>query len=71
MIMMMKIDMVGVMMAMEMINNMMVREIMKILTIIEKHCGVGGGALNGSTPLPRGFNVEGKGRERDDERERY
>ena len=29
-----KIDIVGVMMAMEMINNMMVREIMKILTSI-------------------------------------
>ena len=34
----------------------MVRE----TTSIEKHCGVGGGALNGSTPLPRGFNVKGR-----------
>ena len=29
---------------MKMMESMMVREIMKMLTRIEKHCGVGGGA---------------------------
>ena len=29
---------------MKIMDNMMVREIMKMLTSIEKHCGVGGGA---------------------------
>ena len=29
---------------MKMMESMMVREIMKMLTSIEKHCGVGGGA---------------------------
>ena len=28
----------------KMMESMMVREIMKMLTSIEKHCGVGGGA---------------------------
>ena len=38
---------------------------------VDKHCGVGVGALTGSTPLPRGFNVRGereRERKRDDER---
>ena len=44
---MIKIDMVGVMMAIEMINNMMVREIMKILTSI-----VGWGVVPRMAPPP-------------------
>ena len=58
---------------MKMMESMMVREIMKMLTSIEKHYGVGGGAYNGSSPLPRGFNVkerEERKREREIERER-
>ena len=38
----------------KMMNDMMVREIMKMLMCIEKHCGVGGGAYNGSTPSQGG-----------------
>ena len=35
------------------------------------HCGVGGGAYNGSIPLPRGFNIrEDRERERETTRER-
>ena len=39
----------------KMVESMMLREIdMKMLRIIEKHCGVGDGAYNGSTPPPKG-----------------
>ena len=49
------------------ISHMMVREIMKMLMCIEKHCGMG---VVPGMALPPSQGVQRKGRERERERER-
>ena len=53
-------------------ESMIVREIdMKMLTSIEKHCGVGGWCLEWLHPPPKGFKVrEKEERDRHDNREK-